>query len=139
MRIVILCFTMILVISCSRNEKPSLEDSWRLVSVWNSIQPSMIRFLPDTIRVTDKFVISEDGDYTTWSFQDSFIIQNKIIYLDTIRTLEKNYYCRVVNDTIYMEGSNHHYEIREDSLFLNHAGDTPFGIITFKFDFVLVQ
>ncbi len=139
MRLISFLFILIVLASCSRNENPNLEDSWRLVHVKN-LTPSMNNlYFPMEPQDVDKLIFSPDSNYTTWSFQDSLRIKYKINYLDTIRILDKALGYRIIDDTIYTQNAKHVFEIRDDSLFFESIADGKFGLTTSIFSFELEQ
>jgi hypothetical protein len=93
-----------------------------------------INYYPQTPRETNSMSIGKDGDYSKWSWNDSFTVEY-FINLNGEQFAETDIYSyQIVNDTIILEPdsmtvSKYGFEIVDNQLILNGYTDSQLNDI----------
>jgi hypothetical protein len=120
-KISISLLSMLILFSCVKENKLTLQDTWRLVNVNRLNYPphGSILDYPSEPRISNSPYISKDTDYQTFSWTDSLRVECKIIFNNSIVSKISTEPYQLINDTMYFQNSRYKYDINGTSLFLS--------------------
>ncbi len=125
---------MLFLFSCVKENKLTLQDTWRLVNVNRLNYPPLAAILdyPNKPYISNSPYISKDTDYQTYTWTDSLRVEYKRFYNNSLISEIDTEQYQLINDTLYFQNASYKYEIIGSSLFLSGYAVSDLG----KFDFL---
>ena len=125
---------MLTLFSCEKENKLTLQNTWRLVNVNRLNYPPHAAILDYPIEpyISNSPFITKDADYHTYTWTDSLRVEYKILFNNSIISEIYTAPYQLINDTLYYLNARYKYEIIGTSLFLSGYAVSDLG----KFDFI---